>query len=240
MAAELALLSSPLLGPAVWTSVAEQLRRTGWTVVVSAAGAAPLTGKDVLDNFLGCLPAGRDLVLVPHSNAGLYVPAITDERQVVANLFVDAGLPPPQGSTPLAPAAFYDFLVTRADEGGVLPPWTDWWGDADIDGLFPSRTVRELVESEQHRLPLAYFRESLPVPAGWDNRPCGYLAFGDTYADERKQAAADGWPVRTLAGRHLHTLVQTREVATAVTDLLAELGVEPPIDHEATKNWATP
>ncbi|MBA3311217.1 MAG: hypothetical protein H0U28_14400 [Nocardioidaceae bacterium] len=229
MAGALALLPSPLLGPAVWGPVAAELRRTGWSVVeCSAAVAAPQTWQDVLRRFIADLPAERDLVLIPHSNAGLYVPALTRERHVVASLFVDAGLPLAEGSTPLAPAAFYDFLATRADEGAVLPPWTQWWEDADIDGLVPSRAAREGVEKEQHRLPLAYFRDSLPVPGGWDEKPCGYLAFGDTYADERQQAEDRGWPVRTLAGRHLHTLVKPREVAAAIAEMLPPLGVEPP------------
>lgn len=226
--AELALLPSPLLGPAVWADVAQQLRRKGWTVVVCGTASAPHTCADALASFLDCLPAERDLVLVPHSNAGLYVPAIADERQVVANLFVDAGLPPATGRAPLAPPEFYDFLVTLADNDGVLPPWTRWWDDTDIDGLFPDDTVRDQVESEQHRLPLAYFRGSLRVPPRWDLRPCAYLAFGDTYADERRLAKDSGWPVKTLAGRHLHMLVEPLAVATAMTDLLASLGVEPP------------
>ncbi len=228
MAAELALLPSPLLGPAVWGPVAAELRRTGWSVVeCNAKAAAPHTWQDVLRRFTVDLPAERDLVLIPHSNAGLYVPALSRKRRVVANLFVDAGLPPADGSTPLAPAAFYHFLSGLADEDGLLPPWTQWWDEAADSGLFATRSTREHVEREQHRLPLAYFGDSLPVPGGWDKRPCGYLAFGDSYADETKRAQGLGWPVTTLTGRHLHMLVEPREVATAITQMLAFLGFEP-------------
>ncbi len=229
MAAELALLPSPLLGPAVWMPVAEELRRTGWPVVACGGdGAAPRTWEDVLRSFLADLPAGRDLVLVPHSNAGLYVPALTGRRQVVASVFVDAGLPPTEGSTPLAPPDFYDFLATLADEDGVLPPWTQWWEGPDVDELFPNGAARDRVEQEQRRLPLAYFRDSLPVPAGWDHNPSAYIAFGDTYAQDREQAEGRGWPVRTLTGGHLHTLVEPSDVAAVITELVESLGVDPP------------
>ena len=211
----------------MWIPTAERLRRTGWSVVVCATSSAPRTWQGVLRSFRTNLPANRELVLVAHSNAGLYVPALAGERHVAAQLFVDAGLPPADGSTTLAPAEFYEFLASRADAGGLLPPWTQWWEEADVDGLFPSRSARERIEDEQHRLPLAYFRDSLPVPGGWDDKPSGYLAFGDTYADERQRAQALGWPVRTLAGRHLHMLVEPREVATAITQMLASLGLEP-------------
>ncbi len=228
VAVQLALLPSPLLGPAVWAPVAAELRRTGWSVVeCKSAAAAPDSWEDVLDGFVADLPASRELVLVPHSNAGLYVPALSRERHVAAALFVDAGLPPADGAAPLAPAAFYDFLSGLAGGDDRLPPWTQWWDDADADGLFPGPAARERVENEQLRLPLAYFRGSVPVPAGWDERPCGYLAFGETYADERQRAQALGWPVQTLAGRHLHTLVKPREVAAAITQLLASLGLDP-------------
>jgi hypothetical protein len=71
-----------------------------------------------------------------------------------------------------------------------LPEWTHWWDEADFEGLFPSAGVREQVEREQPRLPLSYFHESLPAPSGWDDRPCAYLAFGDTYSTERNEAEA--------------------------------------------------
>ena len=183
-------------------------------------------GAEALRGFDEALPPGRDLVLVPHSNSGLYVPALAAERRVVAAVFVDAGVPAFEGgAAALAPPAFLDFLATLADDTGVLPPWTRWWPDDDTAGLFPSRAAREQVEWEQHRLPMAYFRDSVPVPAGWaDDLRCGYLAFGETYADERRRAAEAGWPTRTLEGRHLHQLVAPDAVAAAVTDLLAAVG----------------
>jgi hypothetical protein len=221
----LCLLPSPLLGPAVWRPVAQQLSEDGWSVAeVGQASVAPRGPDDVLDSFLAAVPTDQDVVLVPHSNAGLYVPALVNERRVIAYVFVDAGLPARAGRVPLAPAPFYDFLVQKADESGMLPPWTHWW-DEDISDLFPSVEAREQVEREQQRLPLTYFRASLPVPQGWDDKPGAYIAFGDTYATDRAEAAARGWRVTTLPGEHLHTLVDPEQVAAELGALLAQLGI---------------
>ncbi len=76
-------------------------------------------------------------------------------------------------------------------------------------------------------LPLSYFEESLPIPVGWDTRPGAYLAFGDTHAAERDAAAARGWPVWTLPGGHLHMLTAPEEVASAIHDVLGQLGITP-------------
>lgn len=221
-----ALLPSPLLGPAVWEPVAERLRQQGWRAGVCAATAGAANAQDVLDAFVERLAPERAWVLVPHSNAGLYVPRLAAERNVVGNVFVDAALAPVAGSTALAPAALYDVLRTRVAADGLLPRWTEWWDDADVDALFPSREVRRRVEGEQPRLPLAYFGESLQVPPGWAGLPSAYVAFGDTYADERRLAEGRGWPVRTLPGRHLHMLVDPDEVAESLTDLLALLSID--------------
>jgi hypothetical protein len=77
------------------------------------------------------------------------------------------------------------------------------------------------VVAEEARLPLDYFRGMMPVPRGWDEGlPAAYLAFGETYAAERADAAKRGWPTRTLAGLHLHMLVDPAEVASALLELL--------------------
>ena len=223
-----ALLPSPLLGPAVWRPVAKALSLHGWLVKTAPAGERAPTGpSDVLRTFLAALPPDKDIVLVAHSNAGLYVPALVQERRVVANVFVDAGLPVRNGRVPLAPPAFRDFLLQKADADGLLPEWTHWWDETDLEGLFPSAEVREQVEREQPRLPLSYFQESLPAPLGWDDRPCAYLAFGDTYSTERNEAEARGWPVTTLPGQHLHALVAPEQVASAIDALLGRLGIDP-------------
>jgi hypothetical protein len=108
----------------------------------------------------------------------------------------------------------------------LVPPWTEWWDEAAVGGLFPDAKVRLEVEREQRRFPLSYFTDTLPVPSGWDSRPGAYLAFGDTYQPERQAAAERGWPVSTLSGGHLHMLREPRRVATEIGDLLSAIGAQ--------------
>jgi hypothetical protein len=221
----LALLPSAFLGPAAWEPVAHGLRAIGWAVANSVATGSVRTPDDVLNSYLAALPVDRDVVLVPHSNAGLFVPALAHQRRVVASVFVDAALPPEAGSVSLAPPALYELIAERADDHGLLPPWTQWWADEDVAALFPDSEVRHGVERQQPRVALSYLADRLDVPGGWADMPCAYLAFGDTYEDERADATGRGWAVRTLPGRHLHLLVDPPAVARAITELLGAAGI---------------
>ncbi len=222
----LCLLPSPLLGRAVWTPVASELARLEWeTTMASSATSAPRNPRDVVDAFLDQIPANRPVVLVPHSNAGLYVPALIARRDVVANVFVDAGLPPASGVVPVTPPELYAFLSERVDDNGSLPPWTKWWDEADVAPLFPNDNVRRGVEDDERSLPLSYFSHCVDVPEGWDDVPSAYLAFGDTYAAEKAEADGRGWRVRTLPGNHLHMLIEPHHVAAEITAMLPALGV---------------
>lgn len=218
----LCLLPSPLLGPSCWRPVAEVLSSDGWPVT-SVPQRAIRTLEDALTAYLAAIPPDRSVVLIPHSNAGLFVPSLAAKRRVAGCVFVDAGLPGAVDHVPMIPARFYDMLAEKADASGLLPPWTQWWDGEDLSVLFPDARTREVVESEQRRLPLAYFRESVPIPSDWPSAPGAYLSFGDTYAAERARAAAWGWPVTTLPGEHLHMLVDPVSVARAIADLIAGL-----------------
>jgi hypothetical protein len=206
----LLLVPSPLLGPATWAPVAAHLVGEGYTAQVV-----------VLDDLAGA--AGDDPVLVvPHSNAGLHVPYLSAGLDVRATVYVDAALPLAGGpTTRLAPLGFRDFLAGLADPDGLLPPWTHWWDD--LADLFPNEAVRAAVEAEQPRLPLTWFDREVEVPEDWAARPSAYLGFGETYAEELAFARAQGWPVRTLPGRHLHQLHDPAGVARELLALVAEL-----------------
>lgn len=222
------LVPSPLLGPAVWESADEALRREQWPTLVVKTPDSVHTAADVLAGLLAAVPADQDVVVVAHSNAGAYLPLLVTRRRLVAAVFVDAILPTATGGpVPLAPPAFLNFLRDKADADGLLPPWTAWWDDADVAPLFPDADTRTRVEQQQPRLPLSYFEGSLTAPPGWDNGPMAYLAFGNTYAAERADAEHRGWPTTTLAGGHLHMLINPTSVALEVTALLSQLGAYP-------------
>jgi hypothetical protein len=213
------LVPSPLLGPATWRPVEAWLREHGHEAQAVDLGPQPRTAAGVLDTVVAAA-SDRAVVLVPHSNAGLYAPNLATLVDVRATVFVDAALPDPAAEgkdTPLAPPAFFDFLQQLADLEGVLPPWTRWWGDAA--DLFPDSSSRDAVEREQQRLPLAYFTSRLPVPVEWSKRPAAYLAFGETYAEERERATRAGWPTRTIAGGHLQLLHEPAAVGAAIREL---------------------
>lgn len=223
MASVFLLIPSPLLGPATWRPVEEWLRGRGHRVQVVDFGLVQRTPAVVLD-AVAAAAGDQDVVLVPHSNAGLYGPYLTSVVSVEATVFVDAALPRPElsgGETQLAPPAFLDFLRGLADEQGVLPPWTEWWDD-DISDLFPDGSVRQAVEREQQRLPLTYFTSRIPVPSDWTARRASYLAFGDTYADERERAERLGWATRTITGNHLHAVHDPATVGRSILDLRDE------------------
>ncbi len=222
----LALLPSPLLGSAVWQPVARVLADHGWHTVICVAAPPARTGQDALDAFVATLPTEQDLLVVPHSNAGVYVPELVMQRRVVGAVFVDAVLPPGRGYVPHAPPAFLDLLREKADDDGLLPVWTSWWDEADVMDLFPDAQTRARVEVEQQQLPLSYFESTLPIPQGWDDIPGAYLAFGDTYATERDQAAQRRWPVSTLSGGHLHMLIDPEKVAAELVALISGLGFD--------------
>ncbi|WP_245154789.1 MazG nucleotide pyrophosphohydrolase domain-containing protein [Nocardioides sp. 1609] len=215
----LLLVPSPLLGPATWAPVAWWLRGAGHDVEVVDLGDAPRTPSAVVAAVVSAA-AGRPVVLVPHSNAGLYAPHLATLLDVRATVYVDAALPTSGPTAPLAPPALLAMLTSLADDG-VVPVWTQWWGD--VDRLFPDVASRAAVEAEQVRVPLAYFHEHVPVPADWARAPSAYLSLGDTYADERSLARASGWPVRTLDGTHLHALHDPAGVGAAVSGLLDDL-----------------
>lgn len=212
------MLASPLLGPAVWGPVAELLRDRGHDVTVAPSPGAVRSPDEVLDVWRAALPDGP-VLLVPHSNAGLYVAALADSHDVSGLVFVDALLPGDGPSTPTAEPPFREFLTVMADDHGVLPPWTRWW--PGTHELFPDEAARVAVEAEQPRLPLVYFDAEVPTPAGWGSLPAAYIGFGETYAEEQAEAARRGWPLERLPGQHLHLLVDPVAVTEALLATIA-------------------
>jgi hypothetical protein len=141
-------------------------------------------------------------------------------RTVKGCIFVDASLPAREGLTDAVTPALLE-IVRRKAEGERLPPWSQWWEEADITPLFPDAQTMRAICDEQPRLPLSFFEQHIPVPAGWDDRPCGYLMFsadGDEARDDDKaaDARARGWPVERIRGLHLHQLVDPDAVAAMI------------------------
>lgn len=228
------LIHSPSVGPATWRPVAGHLTAAGYQVRVpsllhvASAGAPPFwpAAVNAVRDDLAQVPVGSPLVLVAHSNAGLFLPVIRAglERPVTVSVFVDAALPARSGSTPVAPAELLEFLRPKASTvDGQLPRWTDWWDEADVAPMFPDPVTRETVIAEQPALPLSYYEQRIPVPEAWDDHPCSYLLFGPPYDNEAGQARERGWRVAHLPGEHLHQIVDPAGTARHLIELSGAL-----------------
>jgi hypothetical protein len=217
----LLLLPSPFLGPAPYAPVAAALSSRGYAASVAPSPASPVAA-DLIASWGALVADLGDVVLVPHSNAGYLAPAVsaTSGAPVV---FVDAALPAGPGPTRLAPPAFRSHLATLAGPDGRLPRWTRWWPREDVAAVLPDPWFERL-DAGLPELPLSYVDDAVPVPTGWQDGRCAYLAFGSTYADELDLAVRHGWPHRRLAGAgHLHLLVEADEAAAAVAGLVARV-----------------
>jgi hypothetical protein len=217
------LVHSPAVGPMTWEPVAGAIRRRGHT-----ADVPDLAADGPIESWRGCVEAVRramtsieePVVLAGHSNAGLLLPAIAEavSSPVAAFVFVDSDLPT-EGSSFMAPPWFMDQLRSMAVDGW-LPPWSTWFGEDAMRDLVPDEEVREAIMSEVPSLPLTYFEEGAPVPAGWDDAPCSYLLFSPAYVEAAEAARRRGWPVEELHDAdHLHMVVDPEGVADALITL---------------------
>jgi hypothetical protein len=122
---------------------------------------------------------------------------------VTTVVLVDAPVPPRARVVMPAPAALRDFLVGWAGDDGRLPVWSHWWDEAVMVDLVPDARLRAELEADMERLPLAYFDEEVPVPAGWEDRRVVYVRLSEPYAEDAAAARGRGWEVVDLPGRHL-------------------------------------
>jgi hypothetical protein len=220
------LVHSPLLGPAAWQWVARELdQRRRMAVVPSlreiVARPQP-SWRDACEAVAASSQGAASVMLVGHSGASALLPAIAESivADVMGIVFIDAFLPPVSGMAPLVPPSYIDELNALATDG-VLPPWSRWFGEELMRDLIPDAGRRALVEHDMPRVPLSSLRTALPVPSGWDRRPCGYLLLSaEPYATSAADARARGWPVAEIeGGKHLDPVRRPATVAAALLDL---------------------
>lgn len=234
VASAFVLVHSLALGPLTWGPVAERLTAAGYASVVpelyGVADADPPFWPYVVRTVAATmdhLEIDQPVVLVAHSNAGRFMPLLVENasRPVRGCLFVDAALPALTGPTPVATAERIDELRSKAVAGG-LPPWTQWWDAQDTAPLFPDPQTRAAISAEQPRLPLAYYEQQLPTPAGWnDGVACGYLLFGPPYDEQAANAVERGWLVEREPGLHLHQIVDPGSVTARLIAMSERLAV---------------
>jgi hypothetical protein len=222
------LVPAPVLGPASWQPVADELTGNGARVIVPELvgftdGGPPYAPRLVqrctgqIAAALAAGPGADRVVLVVHSGAGPFAArlasAVPATPAGVAVVFADAGLPAIDGPTPVVDGGFLPYLRQLARDG-VVPPWPLWFPEADPAELYPGETARAAVLSDARPVPLSFFEEQLPAaPAPAQAR---YLLFSDGYRPEAEEAKKRGWPVAELPGSHLHMLVDPGAVAAAL------------------------
>ncbi|HEX3487693.1 MAG TPA: alpha/beta fold hydrolase [Streptosporangiaceae bacterium] len=224
MADLIVLVHAPVLGPASWRPVADELTARGAQVAIpSLAGftdSGPPYAPALVRVFAGQLKAAAAadrVVLVVHSGAGPFAPhlaaAVPAGPRELAVVFADAGLPASGRPTPVVDDTFLPYLRNLARDG-LVPPWPQWFPDADPAELYPSQAARAAVLEDARPLPLSFFTEQLASVA--DLAVARYLLFSEGYRTEAEQARRRGWPVSELPGTHLHMLADPAAVAAAL------------------------
>lgn len=224
------MVHSPLVGPATWQPVARLLHGRHDVMVPSlhgiAAGPGPyarriaeVVARDARDTH------ADEIVLIGHSGAGAYLPAIVDavDECVIGIAFVDAQLPRPGLSDfDASPPDFREALTAMAQDG-MLPPWDRWFPPEVLTELIPQAEQREAFLSELHPIALAYFQEPAPRTESWSATQCTYLQLSESYTYQADRAEALGWPTTRLAADHLSLVTDPEPVADFLSEFARTL-----------------
>lgn len=221
------LLHSPLVGPASWEPVREELHLSGFQAAAPRIeDAAPPYWRSYVDSAAEAITdlGVDDVVLVLHSGAGALAASIADicVPEVAGIVFVDATLPV-DGWTRLdeleANAPVFASGV-RADltAGGRFPDWSD----ALMAPLVPDDQRRRDLLAEVHPRGLDFFEEPIPAP-GWPRARVAYLHLSSTYDPQAAHATAEGWPVEQLPLGHFGALADPPAVAAKIITLVEAL-----------------
>lgn len=226
------LVHSPLLGPFTWQPVADELQREGYKTIVPSllpvlkrssgfTDAIARQVKEAVDES----PAVDPLILVAHSAAGAFLPLIASclDRNIQAYIFVDARLPRKGASL-----ADEDSLWERQErremvQDGMLPPWSNWFGEAAMTEVIPDDHTRRRFLAELQPIPLGLFGEQISFPASWPDAPCGYVRLSDSYRPMAQEAAARGWSVMEVDAQHLHLLADPIDVTSLLLNVVGGL-----------------
>lgn len=169
---ELVCVHSPLLGPASWRKSATLIDGVVPDLTPFVSGPPPYWARFV-ERASGGAPTG-DVALVAHSGAGPLLPMIAERlTSVTALVFVDAGIPPTEG-TFRQPQEFRQFVAGHS-HAGRLAAWYMWWEGTLIEELIPNPDDVLALRSDEPRVPLGFYGEVVPVPDRWTERPCGYI-----------------------------------------------------------------
>jgi hypothetical protein len=216
----IALIHSPLVGPATWRGVAVALASLGHEVELPDLREAARSGDP--QQFVRTARSAiseRSQVLVGHSGAGFFLPPIAAGLERPARLvFVDAAIPPADG-TATASADFLDQLRAMAVDG-ILPIWSRWWGEDAVARLIPDGELRSEVEGELIQVPLSFYEAPVAFPPGWRATPSGFVLLSEGYRAAATTAASLGWPSTEHLGAHLDLVNHPDLIAEAIASMV--------------------
>lgn len=218
-------MHSPLVGPASLEPIANALEAAGHAALLpDLTGVVRAPRPTWMIDAALAAAEDRDVdVVIGHSGSGALLPVVAAGLAARVMVFLDAVLPTPGTSAWRPDEAMRAVLDDHVGADGRLAPWLDWWDERLVAQLLPSPDQRAAIARDCHRLPVSYYDHPVPVPSRWT--PAAYVALGGAYADELRRAADLGWPCRSLGLSHLATVTHPDEVATAVQDVLEQLGI---------------
>jgi pimeloyl-ACP methyl ester carboxylesterase len=126
MATSFVLVHSPSVGPRTWEPVARRLTELGWEAAVPSLLGVGQQGPPFWSRVVDAVRAGLDtsgqkqgVVLVAHSNIGLFIPVIAAALpgRVLGWILVDTALPPPPGRRLSRPRSCWRCCGARHREG---------------------------------------------------------------------------------------------------------------------------
>ena len=139
------IVHSPLVGPATMIPLADQLEACGLTADVPDLRTAVESSETLLQRAVDAA-IGVDVV-IGHSGAGAFLPAIAAEAKASMIVFVDAVVP--EADDAFTPSRqFVEFLDTVPTADGLMAPWNEWWPPEVMAQLVPDPAQRRRIASE--------------------------------------------------------------------------------------------
>lgn len=151
-------------------------------------------------------------VVVAFSGAGVLVPLVCHARPPRRAVFLDAGLPAPDGGETAPSADVRRMVAALPRDGDRLPPWTRWWPEDDLVRLLPDAALREQLDRGAPALPADFFDEAVGGAPGWEPPGVTYVRLSAAYDEHAAQAQERGWEVRHADLDHLAPITRPAEV----------------------------
>jgi hypothetical protein len=220
---QFALFHSPLVGPTTWRWVAGSLVAAGHDVAVPDLRDAAVSGDRgvMIAAAATAIPRGwSTLVLVGHSGFGSILPSVAERLagHSLRIVFVDAGLPPCEGSCysqrrlprPPSNARCRGCPTQSGQRGGARASWRCSCPPSTAESSSKLRCPRSHSRSSSH---------PFDVHEGWCQTRGSFLLLSEPYRDDAKRARLLGWPTVDRLGGHVDIANDPDRIAGMIVEL---------------------